>query len=1003
MLGEVPDATHERLDEHVTWLALSWEAGAGTLSAEGWHGALAALGLRVPFPDGGATRAPRRSPAPARQRRWPPCPTTPAVESFRRTLEQAVRPTTGEAHLARAISTWTPMPTPALQAEPRRSSAGPRASAAIDRLRARWAEAIELKLAELTASRSEVLERATAYLREQGGKRIRPLLTLAAAEASGGDPRRALPLAAAVEWMHQGTLVLDDIIDAAAVRRGHTALHSATTDVFATGVAAFVLGRVLQACHGMHPDIRDYVVSAALALADGERLELLHTGDAELSMTRYYAIIEAKTARLFSCATGVGALCAEGDRKVVRALTRYGRELGLAFQIIDDLLDYTAEAATFGKRPGTDLRAAKMTLPLLLLREHYDRLVARGRARPARGLARRRGGPRLDPVRARGPRHRRAVPRSSGRARTAGRRGPRPPRRSSGLRDPRPARPRARRTAVLSDSTPLRASLREVSVASVAKRVGMWFLSLVVVIVLYGLGKLGATWFEPTTLPLTALDEALPFMPWTVWIYGTVTWVSLLAWLTIPDRSAGARLFTTMALASVTCCAVFLLFPTTFPRELFPVPAGDSATFEELRRLRLADSPTNCLPSLHVALAWGIVLTWVASSRAADRDSAPWRLARLVMILWAIGISLTTVTTKQHFVLDVPTGAAVGVVCWWAAGRIFSTETTTPAWARFDGLALTWPKHLDALAKLRRNVEGYQWELDEIDWPEGPLPPLDPTLIRLINELIYIEEIAGFNFGVLARAAKHDDLRALYQAFADEERRHADGLRHVLELHGAPLRPPGMGNSLVLHEFDALDPKSDADVFLVATANPVFETMLDAGTVPFLRRHPALRSEWFEDFVKKITRDESAHMAVNWMVIREAGERYRGLSGLRLLLNPSIPRGMVAVPFMSLDVYSLAHRLGYEFHTLLPAFGKLWRLHRRYRELRWFPLWWVFRMFTAAGAIATFACVALSKLNLMFIRFWCLFTKITDGVARVLFGRKLLSKRGLSLSFPGNG
>lgn len=544
-----------------------------------------------------------------------------------------------------------------------------------------------------------------------------------------------------------------------------------------------------------------------------------------------------------------------------------------------------------------------------------------------------------------------------------------------------------------------RGILAETSVASVAKRVGMWFLSLVVVVALYGVGKLGATWSEPTVLPLTALDRALPFLPWTVWIYGTVTWVSLVAWLTIPDRATGARLFTAMTLASLTCCAVFLVFPTAFPRALFPVPVGDSATIDELTRLRLADSPSNCLPSLHVALAWGIALTWAGSLRT--REGAGPRIARAAIIAWAIGISLTTVTTKQHFFLDVPTGAAVGVLSWWVAGRLFATATTTPAWARFDGLALTWPKHLDALAKLRRNVEGYQWDLDEVDWPEGPLPPLDPTLVRLINELIYIEEIAGFNFAVLARAATHDDLRALYQAFADEERRHADGLRRVLALHGAPLRPPGMGNSLVLHEFDALDPRSDADVFLIATANPVFETMLDAGTVPFLRRHPALRSEWFEDFVKRITRDESAHLAVNWMVIREAGERYRGLRGLRLLLNPSIGRGMIAVPFMSLDVYSLAHRLGYEFHTLLPAFGKLWRLHRRYAELRGFPLWWIFRVFTAAGAIATFTCVGLSKLNLVFVRFWCLFTRITDGVARLLFGRKLLSKRGLSLSFPG--
>jgi membrane-associated phospholipid phosphatase len=523
--------------------------------------------------------------------------------------------------------------------------------------------------------------------------------------------------------------------------------------------------------------------------------------------------------------------------------------------------------------------------------------------------------------------------------------------------------------------------------SSVAKRVALWLLSMIVILGFYGLGKFGAVIQAPTELPLTVVDRAVPFVPWTVWLYGTITWGCLLAWVGVPNRAEGARLLAAITIASLTCCVVFLLFPTTFPRELHPLGEGDTATIRELARLREADSPTNCLPSLHVALAWSIALSF-----AASRDH---RGLRALACVWALVVSISTVTTKQHFALDVPTGAAVGVFAWWSARKLIAGSTTTPAWARASGLALHWDVHQKALAKLRHNVEAYQWRLDEVDWPEGPLPPLDPTLVRLINELIYIEEIAGMNFGVLARASTHDDLRALYQYFEDEERRHAEGLRKVLALHGAPLRSPGLGNSLVLHEFDALDPGSTADVLLIATANPVFETMLDAGTVPFLRTHPALRSPWFDDFVKRITRDESAHLAVNWMVIREAGERHAGLRGLALLINPSIFRGMISVPFMSLDVYSLAHRLGYRFETLLPAFGKLWRLHRRYPELRWFPLWWLFRLFTAAGALSTLACVGLSRANLMFVRFWTNFTRLTDWVARVWFGRRLLVKRGL--------
>ncbi|KIG12176.1 Ser/Thr and Tyr protein phosphatase (dual specificity) [Enhygromyxa salina] len=521
-----------------------------------------------------------------------------------------------------------------------------------------------------------------------------------------------------------------------------------------------------------------------------------------------------------------------------------------------------------------------------------------------------------------------------------------------------------------------------------AKRVGMWALSLTLLLCFYALGKLSAAVFEPSVLPLTALDRAVPFLPWTVWLYGTITWVSLFAWLTIPTRADGARLMTSILIASATCALVFVVFPTSFPRELYPLTQLDSASQRELARLRAADSPSNCLPSLHVALAWGIALTWASALKHR-------RVAWLAAIAWAVTISVTTLTTKQHFFVDVPSGMIVGVFAWWAAAKLFPGSTSTPAWVRSEGLTLTWDTHKKAAAKLRLAAQGYQWSLDEVDWPTGPLPPLDPLLVRLISELIYIEEIAGMNFAILAKASTSDDLRALYGYFADEERRHANGLRRVLALHGASVRPPGLGNSLVLDEFDALDHESDADVLLIATANPVFETMLDAGTVPFLRTHPALRSPWFDDFVKRITRDESAHLAVNWMVVREAGQRYRGLAGLSLLLNPSIYRGMVAVPFMSLDVYSLAHAMGYRFETLMPAFGKLWRLHKRYAELRGFPLWSVFRVFTAAGAIATIVSARLARAGLIFVRFWTAVTSVTDLFARLVFGRRLLSKRGL--------
>lgn len=372
VVGDVPESVHETLDRHATWLGLGWEAHRGSLDPEGWRGALGAVGLHDPFPE--------QPEALARERAvgvLDALPPAAPVGIFKGALEHRPSEVAGTRNPRR----WAPMRTP----EPARGNASPKLDGAFREFSETWRERVERALVALTASSSETLTGATAYLIGQGGKRVRPMVTLAAAAACGGDPTRALPIAAAIEWLHQGTLVLDDIIDDADVRRGAPPLHSATSDAFATGIAVFVFARVLRRTHGMHPDIRRNLVKAATRLAEGERLELRHTMEASLTRTTYYEIIEAKTARLFSAAASVGALAVEAPKKQVRALGRYGREIGLAFQIIDDLLDYGGDEATLGKRPGTDLRAAKMTLPLLTLREHLD---GDARARLAAALGR---------------------------------------------------------------------------------------------------------------------------------------------------------------------------------------------------------------------------------------------------------------------------------------------------------------------------------------------------------------------------------------------------------------------------------------------------------------------------------------------------------------------------------------------------------------------------------------------------------------------------------------
>jgi octaprenyl-diphosphate synthase len=375
IVGDVPDPVHAALDRHATWLGLAWEANRGTLDAEVWRGALGAVGLSEPFP-GDADRIARAH----AHRALEALPEVPVRRLFADVLASAPAEAR-EAH--RHPRVWQPLTTP-LATRPRaeRPATPPRAGT-LAAFGQRWQAPLDEALRALATSRSSTLDRATEYLLGQGGKRIRPLVSLAAAGACGGPASRALPIAAALEWLHQGSLVLDDIVDAATLRRGNVPLHAATSEAFAAGVTAIVFARVVRSLHGMHPEIRAQIAGAASALAAGERLELAHTGDAALSLTAYYEIIEAKTARLFSCAAAVGALAVEAERKHVRALARYGREIGLAFQIVDDLLDYVGDREELGKSPGTDLRAGKVTLPWIFLRE---RATAEERSHLARAL-----------------------------------------------------------------------------------------------------------------------------------------------------------------------------------------------------------------------------------------------------------------------------------------------------------------------------------------------------------------------------------------------------------------------------------------------------------------------------------------------------------------------------------------------------------------------------------------------------------------------------------------
>lgn len=540
-----------------------------------------------------------------------------------------------------------------------------------------------------------------------------------------------------------------------------------------------------------------------------------------------------------------------------------------------------------------------------------------------------------------------------------------------------------------------------------ARAVLLCALTYALILAFYGLCK-WEPFFTAQPLTMTALDQAIPFLPWTVWVYSTVSSTTALTYFLITDRARTKRLALTLLTASALCAIVFALFPTTYPRELYPLPDATNQgwffarTLVELADLRASDDPANCLPSLHVALATSLALTLAergdaagaAAARPFGAASSPARTPTWVRVLapiWAICVSLSTLTVKQHYVVDVPAGALVGLLahalCAYAAraGRpVWSTSAASP-------LALEAEADRAAVATLLKKVEAHQWSLDDLDLPT-PNRPFDAPMVRLLNHVIYIEEIAAGNFRLLGAAATDPELKRLYTLFEDEEHRHAEGLRRLLLAGGGWIEKPGLGNALILDQQRHLDPRSDADAILVTVSNPVFETFLDAGTVPFLREHRDLKSPAFDEFVARITRDEAAHLGLNWLLTRKMA---RERSSFRHLLNPAIYRGMLAVPFMSLDVYALAQRLGYDFQTLIPSFKKLWKLHRKFPELRRFPMWRMFRLFVLCGIVATWVALFLVRAKILFVRFWTTFSRATDYLAWALFGDDLLKAHAL--------
>ncbi len=217
-----------------------------------------------------------------------------------------------------------------------------------------------------------LIRQIAEYIIGSGGKRLRPMLVVLAARACGYSGPHHVTVAAIIEFIHTATLLHDDVVDESELRRGRQTAHAVWGNAASVLVGDFLYSRSFQMMVTVQSmKVMQVLSDATNTIAEGEVEQLLNMHDPEVDRARYFSVIEKKTAKLFEAACQLGAVLG-GQPGLEDDLARFGRELGTAFQVADDVLDYTADAATLGKNIGDDLAEGKPTLPLILCREKLD-------------------------------------------------------------------------------------------------------------------------------------------------------------------------------------------------------------------------------------------------------------------------------------------------------------------------------------------------------------------------------------------------------------------------------------------------------------------------------------------------------------------------------------------------------------------------------------------------------------------------------------------------------
>ena len=260
---------------------------------------------------------------------------------------------------------------PAVSSQPSADTAPPPLPAAPDpgapALMALDMKEVDAVIQRRLASDVALINQISHYIISAGGKRIRPMLVLLFSRALGFEGPQRYELAATVEFIHTATLLHDDVVDESELRRGRETANALFGNAASVLVGDFVYSRAFQMMVSVdRMRVLEVLADATNVIAEGEVLQLMNMHDPDIAVDDYLRVIRYKTAKLFEASARLGAVLADAPHDVEEACADYGRSLGTAFQLVDDLLDYEGSTAQLGKNVGDDLREGKPTLPLLV-------------------------------------------------------------------------------------------------------------------------------------------------------------------------------------------------------------------------------------------------------------------------------------------------------------------------------------------------------------------------------------------------------------------------------------------------------------------------------------------------------------------------------------------------------------------------------------------------------------------------------------------------------------